>query len=260
MYTHPRDRYGAAVSVYEQIADDLRQRITSGDLRPGDDVPTEGELAARWRTSRGPVRNALAALRAEGLVESTRGRPSRVATRPVRQPVDTSVPFTRWAREIGARPGAHTQSVTLHRADAERAHLLGVEPGDLVVDVLRLRTLDDRPAMLERLTYVEEVGRLLLGADLDAVSITEVLQSHGYDVGDVDHEIDAVAADEDDARLLDVGPGTPVLRLRRFSYGADGRVFEAGDDRYRSDVVRFTVATTGRRRPTGPHFVRPVGR
>ncbi len=193
-------------------------------------------------------------------MESTRGRPSRVVTRPARQPVDTSVPFTRWAREIGARPGARTQSVTLHRADADRAHLLGVEPGDRVVDVLRLRTLDDRPTMLERLTYVEEVGRLLLGEDLDAVSITEVLQSHGYDVGDVDHEIDAVAADEDDARLLDVDAGTPVLRLRRFSYGADGRVFEAGDDRYRSDVVRFTVATAGRRRPTGPHFVRPVGR
>jgi GntR family transcriptional regulator len=247
------------VSVYQQIADDLRERITSGDLRPGDDVPTEGELAARWRTSRGPVRNALALLRAQGLVESTRGRPSRVAARTVRHPVDTSVPFTRWAREIGARPGARTQSVTLHRVDGDRARLLGVDPGDLVVDVLRLRTLDDRPTMLERLTYVEDVGRLLLAEDLDAVSITEVLLAHGYDVGDVDHEIDAVAADEDDARLLEVPTGSPVLRLRRFSWSG-GRVFEAGDDRYRSDVVRFTVATTGRRRPTGPHFVRPVGR
>ncbi|OZB80377.1 MAG: hypothetical protein B7X41_17985, partial [Microbacterium sp. 14-71-5] len=60
--------------VYTQIADDLRALITAGRLRPGDAVPTEAELAERWSTSRGPIRNALAALRAEGLIETARGR------------------------------------------------------------------------------------------------------------------------------------------------------------------------------------------
>jgi GntR family transcriptional regulator len=67
-----------------------------------------------------------------------------------------------------------------------------------------------------------------------------------------------VAADETDAQLLELAPGSPVLRLHRITRDADGRTFEASDDRYRSDIVRFTVSATGRRRD-GAHFIRPVG-
>jgi GntR family transcriptional regulator len=243
--------------VYKQIADELRDRIVSGQLAPGDEVPTEAELAQRWSTSRGPIRNALAALRQEGLIETTRGRPARVRERRP-QAVDVSIPFTRWAREIGAEPGARTQEVSLRRADAEKAALLGIPEGEHVVDVLRLRLLDGRPTMLERLTYIEPVGRLLFGVDLDAVSITEFLDARGHGFADVDHEIEAVAADDTDSDLLEVPVGTPILRLRRISRDAEGRTFEASDDRYLSDIVRFTVSASGRSR-AGDAYVRPLG-
>lgn len=243
--------------MYKQIADDLRARIAQGDLAPGDDVPTEGELAERWQTSRGPIRNAFAALRAEGLIETTRGRPARVVDRKAQQPVDVSIPFTRWAREIGASPGAVTQEVSLRRADADKAALLAVAPGTTIVEVLRLRLLGGVPTMLERLSYTEAAGRVLLDADLDAVSITELLEEHGYGSHDVDHEIDAVAADELDARHLEIAEGSPVLRLHRVSRAEDGVAFEASEDRYRSDIVRFTVSASGRSR-RGEHYVRAL--
>ncbi|WP_229054659.1 GntR family transcriptional regulator [Aeromicrobium sp. Leaf350] len=245
--------------VYKLIADDLRERIASGELAPGDDVPTEAELAQRWSTSRGPIRNALAALRQEGLIETTRGRPARVRERKAHQAVDVSIPFTRWARDIGAEPGARTQEVSLRRTDAEKATLLEVPEGTPVVDVLRLRLLDGRPTMVERLTYLEPVGRLLFDVDLDTVSITEYLAERGHGSADVHHEIDAVAADEIDADLLEVPVGSPILRLRRISRDADGRTFEASDDRYLSDIVRFTVLASGRS-PQGDAYVRPLGR
>ncbi|REJ07831.1 GntR family transcriptional regulator [Microbacterium bovistercoris] len=231
-------------AVYLRIADDLRDRIASGQLRPGDDVPTEAELAERWHTSRGPIRNALAALRAEGLVETTRGRPARVVSKKATQAVDMSVPFTRWARDLGLEPGAQTQEVSLRRA-AELAEPLGVSPDDQIVSVLRLRLLDGRPTMVERLNYIEEVGRLLFQADLDAISITEFLGAHGHPIVGVQHEIDAIAADERDAALLRVPQGSPILRLSRVSRDAEGRIFEASQDRYLGDVVRFTVSGSG---------------
>jgi len=231
--------------VYTQIADDLRARIASGRLRPGDAVPTEAELAERWSTSRGPIRNALAALRAEGLIETARGRPARVVERKATQAVDVSVPFTRWARELGARPGARTQELSLRRAGPEKAQSLGVDPDDTIVSVVRLRFLDDRPTMLERLFYTEEVGRLLFSVDTDAISITEFLASQGHPIVGLQHEIDAVAADEQDAALLEVVPGAPILRLSRTSRDADGRIFEASEDRYLSRIVRFTVSGSG---------------
>jgi GntR family transcriptional regulator len=244
--------------MYKQIAEDLRQRIARGELAPGDDVPTESELAARWHTSRGPIRNALAELRTEGLIQTTRGRPAQVIERKAHQAVDVAIPFTRWAQGIGAVPGAQTQEVTLRRADARKAAALEVPEGTPIVDVLRLRLLDGRPTMLERLTYLEPVGRLLFETDLDAVSITEYLGEHGHGSADVDHEIDAVAADDLDAELLEVDPGWPILRLRRVSRDAAGRPFEASDDRYRSDIVRFTVSASGRSR-RGDRYVRPLG-
>ncbi|WP_243229686.1 GntR family transcriptional regulator [Microbacterium sp. CIAB417] len=246
-----------AEAVYTQIADDLREQIASGNLRPGDDVPTEAELAARWRTSRGPIRNALAALRGEGLIETTRGRPARVVARKADQAVDVSVPFTRWARELGVTPGARTQQVSLRRAGADKATALGIDPDDTVVTVVRLRLLDGRPTMLERLCYIEPVGRLLLDIDPDAVSITEFLGSKGHPIVGLQHEIDAVAADAEDAELLRVPLGTPILRLSRISRGPDGRIFEASEDRYLSDVVRFTVAASGI--SDDGHYMRAVG-
>ncbi len=244
--------------VYKQIADELRQRIVNGQLAPGDEVPTEGELAQRWNTSRGPIRNALAELRAEGLIETTRGRPSRVVERKAHQAVDVSIPFTRWAQELGTTPGAITQEVSLRRVDEELAGELQIRPGDLAVHVIRLRLLDGRPTMLERLTYTEEVGRVLFEVDLDAVSITEYLAERGFHSAEVEHEIDAVAADEVDSALLEVEPGSPILRLKRITRDAEGRVFESSDDRYRSDIVRFTVAASGRA-VSGEHFLRPLG-
>ncbi len=242
--------------MYTQIADDLRAQIATGILRPGDDVPTEAELAERWRTSRGPIRNALAALRGEGLIETSRGRPARVVARKANQAVDVSVPFTRWARDLGVTPGAQTQEVSLRRAGA-KADLLGVEPDDTIVSVVRLRSLDGRPTMLERLFYTEAVGRRLFEVDLDAVSITEYLASVGHPIVGLQHVIDAVAADEQDAALLRVPQGTPILRLSRISRDADGRIFEASEDRYLSEVVRFTVAASGI--STEGHYMRAVG-
>lgn len=245
-----------AEAVYTQIADDLRAQIATGTLRPGDDVPTESELAERWHTSRGPIRNALAALRNEGLIETGRGRPARVVSRKASQAVDVSVPFTRWARDLGVTPGAQTQELSLRRA-GDRAELLGVSPDDTIVSVVRLRLLDGRPTMLERLFYTETVGRRLLDVDTDAISITEYLGSVGHPIVGLEHQIDAVAADEQDAALLRVPMGTPILRLSRISRDASGRIFEASEDRYLSEVVRFTVAASGI--STDGHYMRAVG-
>ena len=242
--------------MYTQIAEDLRAQIAAGTLRPGDDVPTEAELAERWHTSRGPIRNALAALRGEGLIETTRGRPARVVSRKANQAVDVSVPFTRWARELGVTPGAQTQELSLRRA-GDMAAALGVDADDTIVSVVRLRLLDGRPTMLERLSYTEVPGRRLFDVDLDQVSITEHLASVGHPIVALQHVIDAVAADEQDAALLRVPRGTPILRLTRTSRDADGRIFEASEDRYLSEVVRFTVAASGI--STDGHYMRAVG-
>ncbi|MFD5766315.1 GntR family transcriptional regulator [Streptomyces sp. NPDC127049] len=134
--------------------------------------------------------------------------------------------------------------MALRRPEPEIAAALETDPDDLAVQLVRLRLLDGRPAMLERMTYVEPVGRRLLGADLDAGSIYALLTADGVDLHSARHTFDAVPADALDARLLEVPEGFPLLRERRLTTDSQGAPIEWSDDRYRSDIATVTVRNT----------------
>lgn len=227
--------------LHARVADELRQQILRGELPPGSTLPSEARLCARFDASRGTVRSALAALRHEGLIGGGQGRPPTVRDTAVGQPFETFLSFTAWAREIGRQPGQRTVEVARRGAGPEAAEALGIDLGTPVVDVLRVRTLDGEPAMLERASFVERVGRLLFDFDPDTGSIYAHLTSQGVDLHQARHTMDAVAADETDADLLDIDLGSPLLRERRRTTSGDGEPIEYGDDRYRPDRVTFTI-------------------
>lgn len=112
------------------------------------------------------------------------------------------------------------------------------------MQLVRLRLLDGRPAMLERMTYVESVGRPLISADLDAGSIYALLTEQGVDLHSARHTFDAVPANTLDAELLNVPEGFPLLRERRLTTDSQGTPVEWSEDRYRSDTATVTVTNT----------------
>ncbi len=111
--------------------------------------------------------------------------------------------------------------------------------------------------MVERSTFVDAAGHWLLGADTDARSIYALLRTQGVDLHEARHVIDAVAADEVDAELLDCDLGAPLLRERRTVSSADGVAIEFADDRYRPDRATFTINNA---RTTRPALVRDLRR
>jgi GntR family transcriptional regulator len=230
--------------MHELIADSLREQIRLGQLTVGAPLPSESQLCDQWKSSRGPVRQALATLRSEGLIAGGRGKPPVVCTTSIGQPFDTLLSYSAWARSIGREPGQRTLELALRRADEHAASVLHVEEGVPVVQVLRLRYLDGEPAMLERATFVEHVGRLLFDFDCDSGSIWAYLLSQGVQFATAAHVIDAVAADPVDARHLEVADGAPLLRQQRSTSSADGEVIEYHDDRYLPTIVSFTLQNT----------------
>lgn len=231
------------------IATELRRRIRAGALAVGGPMPSESELCHEFSTSRGPVRQALASLRDEGLIGGGQGRRSVVLDAVATQPFETLLSFSRWAAMIGRTPGQRTQEIALRRPDPAVAAALQLEPGTDVVALVRLRLLDGEPAMIERTTFVESVGRALLDVDLDDVSIYAYLADHGADLHTARHTLDAVAADARDAELLGVAEGSPLLRERRLATSSTGEPLEWSDDRYRPDVATVTITNTRRIRP-----------
>ncbi|MEU9339124.1 GntR family transcriptional regulator [Streptomyces sp. NPDC048290] len=233
-----------ATPLYRSIAAELRQRIRSGALPVGASLPSEAHLCEEFSASRGPVRQALATLRDEGLIGGGQGKKAVVLDAVPSQPFESFLSFTRRAELTGHTPGQRLQEIALRRPEPEVAAALHIDPDDLVVQLLRLRLLDGRPAMLERMTYVEPVGRPLIAADLDSGSIYAMLTEWGVDLHSARHTFDAVPADAVDARLLNVPEGTPLLRERRLTTDSQGVPLEWSEDRYRSDVASVTVTNT----------------
>src|SRR5208283_2472700 len=135
-------------SRHAAIASTLRGQIQSGELSPGSPLPSEAQLSARFRVSRGTVRQALAALRAEGLISGGRGRPPTIARPTLAQSFDQLVSFSAWAERQGRTPAAHTLELARRPAGAEAALRLGLTPGAPVFEYTRVRLLDGEPVMI----------------------------------------------------------------------------------------------------------------
>lgn len=246
--------------LHDQVAAELRRRIADADLPVGAPLPSEAQLCEQWHSSRGPIRQALATLRAEGLIGGGRGKPPVVRLRPLNQPFDAFLSFSRWAEQAGHKPGQRTLEIALRPAPAEIADALDIDRGEVVVQLLRLRLLDDEPAMIERTTFVEHIGRALLDHDCDAGSIYAFLTGRGLKAGDARHVLDAVNADQSDADLLGVPLGAPLLRERRLAWTVGGEAFEYSDDRYSSERTSLTIHTRQDAQPALSRTLSPLPR
>jgi len=227
--------------LYRRIADDIRRQIARGDLLPGQLLPSEHDLVSRYGVARGTVRQALAALRADGTISGSRGRPLQVRGQHLTQPLSELLSFSTWVEALGRRPSARVVDFAPGEATAEEAAALEMESGTTVYRLLRLRLVDGSPLMVERATFPEYVGLLLATVDLDASSIYAALARRGIVFASARHVIGAMEAARIDADLLGVPLRTPLLRIRRHAFSQTGVALEWSEDRYLADQVDFAV-------------------
>ncbi|MFC9241954.1 GntR family transcriptional regulator [Streptomyces decoyicus] len=235
---------------HQQIAEALRREITDGRLPVGSALPSETELAAAHGVSRGTVRQALAALLAEGLIGSRQGARHLVLSTAPSQSFTELRSFAQWARAGGHTPGGQVLESNRGTADREEAALLQLAPGAEVLRVLRLRTLDGEPVLLERTVYAGWIAEAVEELPDGCESVTQaLLDSRGLVFAHGEHHLDALAAGTVDARELRVRRGSPLLRVRRTTTTAEGRPVETSDDRYRPGAVVFTVRNSTQANP-----------
>jgi GntR family transcriptional regulator len=242
---------GLDESKYASIAHTLRQGIESGLYPVGTALPSESELCQRFSVSRGTVRQTVAMLRNEGLVETHRGRRPTVLNRPLEHAIDEFFSFSAWVRAQGREPGQRTVEIARRRALSERDSNSDYPEGEYLVHITRLRTIDGLPTMLERSVFHDSLGQHLMHFDTDSGSIFEYLLSQGAPLDTGTHLVDAVLATEIDAELLEVDPGAPVLRVRRYTQSADGELLEYSDDRYRPDRATIRLRNNRATSATG---------
>lgn len=234
------DASAAARPRYRQLAANLREAIAAGAFEDGR-LPSEEAFAKQYGVSRGTVRQALSLLRANGVVTSRRGTPRVILGTARTQSFYELMSFTAWARAVGEEPGGHTITLEHRAGEPWECAQLGLEPGSMLYFVLRARTLSRVPVMVERTLYAEAVGAALVDLSPDAVSHMDLLVDEGLIFADLEHSIDLVNADTEDARILDILKGSPLLRERRRATDPSGVVLHWSDDRFLPGTVSFTV-------------------
>ncbi|MGW1782017.1 GntR family transcriptional regulator [Streptomyces sp. NPDC002143] len=227
---------------HEEIADELRRAIDREEYTVGALLPAETDLAAHYGVSRGTVRQAVAALTAEGLIGSRQGARRVVLASRRSQSFAELRSFAQWARAMGREATGLVVAQEHRPASTEDTVRLQLAPGAQVLQVLRVRGLDGEPVLLERTVYADWIAPAVEPIEPDCPSVTQrLLDDTGLVFAYGEHVIDAVAAGAQDAELLGIRRTSPLLRVRRVTTTYEGRPVEWSDDRYRSDAVSFSV-------------------
>ncbi len=228
------DRSRPTVHKHVQVREYVRGLIDGAD--PGSPAPSERELVQHFGVARMTVRQALDALVSEGLLERVPGRGTFVA----RARADVAVRLSSYTEEMTRRslvPGARTLLARMESAGPGVARALEIGEGEKVVHWQRLRLADDVPMCIED-AYLSDatVPRFLEQALPDSLYVElqrrDILPDWGED------SVDATLARPEEAELLDITAGDPVLRVARRAFAGNLAV-EVSRSTYRAD--RFTL-------------------
>jgi GntR family transcriptional regulator len=229
------------VPAYAQIEDQLAARIESGELRGGERLPPERDLADGLGVSRMTVRQALSSLAARGLVERGVGRGTFVAREKLDLELGRVAGFTELMERQGLEPGAKLLSATEQPAPDVVASALGIEERGGTYRIQRVRFGGGVPLALEDswLPAARFPGLLELGLTRSLYALMRELYS--LEPVRAVERLQPVLARAHEAAALEVSEGSPLMLVERTAYAAGGTAVEFAHDRHRGDRASFVI-------------------
>ena len=227
------------VQLIALIKENLRQQV----WKSGDRLPGEPELCAAYGISRTVVRQALRELELEGLIVRRKGKGTFVAEPKISEGLAQKLTgFYQDMVERGLKPVTQVLHHEVVPASARIAQYLDIPVGTAVVDIQRLRFINDEPILLVSSYLPHELCPKLATVDLTNRSLYEFLEKEcGLFIARGRRYLEAVAAGETEARLLQVERGAPLVRLESISYSENGTPVEYYLALHRGDRSRFEV-------------------
>ena len=220
---------------YHQIADELRARVTSGEYAAGRLLPSESELSAEFDASRVTVRKALELLRDGGLVDARQGFGWFVAGEPVRQPLARLATIEDQMRASGVKPERRVLEFAFERAPRDVARALGSAQ---TLRVRRLNLADGEPFAIVTVWCAADLAQNLSRADVERSPFYELLD---VPLSGASQTIGADVVSADEAKLLKVPAGSPVLRCERTTADTAGRTVLVSHHVFPAHRTEFVV-------------------
>ena len=231
----------SGIPLYLQIVDELKQRITSGELKPGDQMPTEAELLKMYGVSRFTVRQTFYKLLQDGLIVKNRGKGTFVAYPKFVENLPHLVSFSEEMEKLGKKPSTDVLSVSI----------VGTPPQ---IGEIMERTVDEKCLRIERLRKADGVPLSILihfipqslGVDPRddfTGSLYELyLNKYHFHIVRGDQIIEAVSANANQAKLLRVPKNSPLLLIRRITVDNQENLIEYVEGYYPADRYSYKIS------------------
>lgn len=209
------------IPLSHQIKEFILSGISSGELSPGDRIPSESQLARQFSASRMTVNRAVKELTVEGRLNRVQGLGTFVAEF---KPLAALFEVRSIAQEVTERGKQHTCTpieVSRSLATKEEAGRLEIEPGTEIFRLQALHLSDGKPIQIEARLVNPKFAPDFLSQDFSSITASDYLQKH-VRFSEVEHKVDAVAASPEISELLETDANAPCLRLvRRTWFGDD---------------------------------------
>jgi len=229
------------VSLVDQVRQGLLEDLLAGTLEPGEKLPNEDKLAERFAVSRATVREAVLGLLEAGYLIRRHGSGTYVTSAPrSRHALDATVSYTAMIRDAGHEPGETVIRKGVRTATELEHTLLGLDEGESVMELERVRLADHRPVIYSRDRIRASLLQGVADEALDS-SLYEILNQAGHAVVRARAELIPTLADAKLSRLLEVTRGAPLLHIDQIDYDTRGRAVMLSQEWHVADAFELVV-------------------
>lgn len=231
------------IPLYYQLQKKLNELVSTGVLKPGDQIPSERELSEQFCISRPTIRQAINELVYQGLMYREKGRGTFVARPKIPYGfANRLVTFYDDMEQKGYRVRTQIISKDVKPVSGLPARFLGVEEGLDVIVMERLRFVEDEPAVRVTNYIPYSLAPRLLEEDLSNCSLYSVLTTkYSIRPSYSDIILEAAIADWQDSQFLRVPVGSPVFIMDDTTYDENNKAIDYSASRFRGDVGRIRI-------------------
>lgn len=230
----------AAIPLYQQLCDSLKEKIKNGEYKVGERIPSEEQLIQYYDVSRITVRSAVEHLCEENVLIKRHGKGTFVAAPILVESTSAGNSFTESCRQIGAKPKTKIISNSLQTASLKIAKILGVDEGSKVICINRIRYVNDIPTIYEK-DYFRPEFEFLLGKIDDGSLLEFVRKKTGLTTSKFEDLFDVVCASKELAIDLEVEEGLPLLRVTQTVMTDHGVLVYCNEQYICSEEYKYVV-------------------
>lgn len=231
--------------IYLQVKNDIKTKILSKKLLPGQVLPSEKDYCAQYSVSRMTIRQALGELQNEGLIYSVKGKGTLVSRPKVEQYLSKLTSFSVDMQKRGFVPGSIVLETAVVKATLELAEYLQVGAGAELFYIARLRTADGTPMAIERGYFNQRITGDLLAADFNNQSLYEYLvQKRNVQLSHASQSLETISASKRDAEILQISESVPCMLMKRQTFTGSNQVVEYTESVYIGSRYKFYVEMT----------------